>query len=75
MTVLPPVLTPPSPWKAGLVVLSGTALAAFATEPVLRATGVGTVLAGLGWGWWHHRQALELVERLAKTLPVSVRDE
>lgn len=75
MMALPPVLTPPSPWKAGLVVLSGTALAAFATEPVLRATGVGTVLAGLGWGWWHHRRARELVERLARTLPVSVRDE
>lgn len=75
MTALPPALTPPSPWKAGLLVLGGTALAAFAEEPVLRALGAITVLAGLGWAWWHHRQGLELVERLAKTLPVSVRDE
>ncbi len=75
MTPLPPALTPPSPWKAGLVVLAGTALGTFASEPVLRALGAATVLGGLGWGWWHHRRARELVERLAQTLPVSVRDE
>lgn len=72
---LPPVLTPPSPWKAGVVVLAGALLAGGASEPLLRVFGLGTVLLGLIWFGWHHRRSLELIERLAQTLPVSIRDE
>jgi len=57
------------------MVFAGALLAGGASEPILRVLGVGTVLLGLAWFGWHHRRSLDVIERLAQTLPVSVRDE